>query len=128
MNQKKFGVIVDDYCTRHYIKYFAKKYHVSTWSLTLQGIKDTVSSPLASIHYTSYLETMSDHGDFLICKGYFKVFASKKSAKSSGYRYIVKVDKKANLSRLLLIYDKTHIVGSNETVWWQGIIKNQFGL
>ena len=128
MTDEIYGIIIDEYCIRHFIKDFEKKYHPKKWRLTLLGIKDTLASPIVAINQTNYLETISQRDNILICKGSFKIFASNKSPKSSGYRYIVKIDKESKTSRILLIYAKKHIVGNNETVWWQGIIKEQFGL
>jgi hypothetical protein len=121
-----FSVKVESFCDRHYIKDFKKKYKTKRWNLTLQGIEDICRNPLQVIAQTDVLETIIDLGDQMICKGKFKVFGTKQSAKSSGNRFIVVINKQLQLSRVLLIYGKYHVKASNETDWWKKIVRNNY--
>lgn len=41
-----------------------------------------------------------------------------KSAKTSGHRLIFVCDFNNRIIRVLLVYNKNHVKGSKETVWW----------
>ena len=70
-------------------------------------------------------EVIHDNGNVAICKCYFKS-ELKKSAKSSGGRVIIAWHREDKLVRVLLAYGKKHIRGGHETVWWEGVVKQNF--
>lgn len=72
----------------------------------------------------NYFEKINIFENKYIAKDEFKIAGSKESKKSSGCRYIVKVNTKELTSEMLLIYHKSDVNMSNETVWWQVKTKN----
>ncbi|MEX2405447.1 MAG: hypothetical protein WD579_02480 [Candidatus Paceibacterota bacterium] len=123
---ERYGVIIEEYCKRHYIKSFLKKYKKKRWDLTEDAIISIAANPLEASEGTSSLELISDHGDVRVYKGFFKVFGTNVSAKSSGNRFILLVNTNTKLSRVLLIYGKDHVTSSGETRWWKTKILNNF--
>ena len=69
--------------------------------------------------------TITDNGNILLCKLYFKS-EQNKSAKDSGSRCIVTWHKEERIVKILLVYTKDHIKNSNETVWWKKMIKDNY--
>lgn len=61
----------------------------------------------------------------IIYKVEFKILANE-SAKTSGNRCVVAIDKNKCQARVLLVYSKNDIEGKNETVWWKTKIKRNF--
>lgn len=122
----RYGVIVENFCERHFTKDLRKKHHKKRWDLTLKAIIDIASNPVKAYEESEVLEIISDSGKEKICKGEFKIFASKVSAKKSGHRFILYINTETGISRVLLIYHKNHVEGPKETTWWQGLIKKNY--
>ena len=67
------------------------------------------------------------HSDLVVYKVEFKI-SPKESAKSSGNRCIVLKDKTNKDIKILFVYHKGDIKkGGKETVWWKGVLKDNFG-
>lgn len=121
-----FGVVVEPYAVRHYIKEYEKKY--GSWSVTWDGLLKILSrfdaQKLGSV--AAMIEQSRD-GTRVIYKFEFRVAEQKVSAKASGNRMIVMVDYVTRLIRVLLVYHKNHILGERETDWWKVVIKSEYG-
>ncbi len=113
----KYTVIINTYAERHYIKSFAKKY-MNKWDLTLTAIIFQLEN-VEQFHDTNFFEKIHVYESYYIAKVEFTVAGTKESKKSSGCRYIVKVNTKESTVEILLIYHKSDIDMSNETVWWE---------
>ena len=122
MSTNKYIVSINNYAERHYIKSFAKKY-MNKWDLTLSAIIFQLEN-VEEFHNTNFFEKIHVYENYYIAKVEFTIAGSKESKKSSGCRYIVKVNTKELTSEMLLIYHKSDVNMSNETVWWQVKIKN----
>lgn len=96
---------------------------MNKWDLTLSAIMFQLEN-VEEFHNTNFFEKIHVYENYYIAKVEFTIAGSKESKKSSGCRYIVRVNTKEFVSELLLIYHKSDIEGSNETVWWQSKIKN----
>ncbi|MDD3793912.1 MAG: hypothetical protein PHI37_03810 [Candidatus Gracilibacteria bacterium] len=117
----KYDVLVSEYAKKHFMKSYIKKY--KTWDDTYKEIYNMLS------HIDRFLLStkaekihIGDNGYIAKCE--FKIVGSHESAKTSGNRIIVFVDEERFESSILLIYAKTDVAGSNETVWWEQEVKN----
>ena len=122
MSTNKYIVSINNYAERHYIKSFEKKY-LNKWGITLRAIVLELKN-VELLSDTNYFGKINIFENEYIAKGEFKIAGSKESKKSSGCRYIVKVNTKELTSEMLLIYHKSDVNMSNETVWWQDKIKD----
>lgn len=118
----RYTVKINEFAHRHYIKSFEKKY-LNKWGITLRAIVLELEN-VELLSDTNYFEKINIFENEYIAKGEFKIAGSKESKKSSGCRYIVKVNTKELTSEMLLIYHKSDVNMSNETVWWQVKTKN----
>lgn len=123
---ERFGVKIEDYCDRHYIKDFKKKYSNRRWQLTEEAIRGLAGKPLQIARETKRVDIVTRGDAMVICKGRFKVHGTDTSAKSSGNRFILAVNTEQGISHVLLIYGKDHIKGDHETDWWKGEIKDTY--
>lgn len=122
----RYLVTFDDYTKRHYIKKFEKDYSERVWRATETAIR-ALCENLEETLKTEKLETISQHEHLKLCKLYFAVAGTKKSAKASGCRGIVVVDGSKKWVRILLVYHKQYIVRSgNETVAWKKVVAENF--
>ncbi len=122
----KYKVILRPFTERHFIRTFAKKYK-NAWERTLKGLILEFSYPDRLFEKT-IAETIhvSDDNDVKICKTEFKIAGTEVSRHASGNRCIIAVQKSTATVHALLIYFKGDIRGSNETVGWQSIVKNNY--
>lgn len=75
---------------------------------------------------TDRAETISYAGGLQIIKTKFRVVGTKESAKSSGNRCIVVLNKEKQSVSVLLVYTKTDLSGKNETAEWKAILKEHY--
>lgn len=123
MDQCNYSVTFEDYTKNHYIKFFKKKYPGRAWEITQEAIKD-MCERIDNLRSRDILDKICFVDDETIYKLDFTVSGTHVSAKNSGNRCIVAVNEDTRSVRILLVYHKTHIVGSNETTWW----KKQIGI
>lgn len=119
-----YSVKIEEFAQRHFIKNFEKKYK-GHWEVTL----DSIIAELERIDFllqTDRAETVLDLDEIKIIKTKFRIFKSKESAKTSGNRCIVSIQKKKQTVTVLLVYCKTDISGHNETTQWQKLIKENY--
>lgn len=122
--QGNFSVTVEDFAERHFIKTFQKKYQKS-WDITRLAIVAELER-VDNLLLTDRAETISDIGGVQIIKTKFRVVGTKESAKTSGNRCIVVLNKEKQSVSILLVYAKTDLSGKNETAEWKAIIKEQY--
>jgi len=122
--QGNFSVTIEDFAGRHFIKSFHKKYQ-GKWEMTLLAIVAELER-IESLLLTDRAETISDVDGVQIIKTKFRVVGTKESAKTSGNRCIVALDKGKRTVSVLLVYSKTDLRGKNETAEWKAIIKEQY--
>lgn len=122
--QGNFSVTIEDFAERHFIKSFQKKYQ-GQWDMTRLAIVAELER-IDNLLRTDRAETISDVGGVSIVKTKFRVVGTKESAKTSGNRCIVSVNKEKQSVSILLVYAKTDLSGKNETAEWMAIIKEQY--
>lgn len=120
----KYGVIVEQFAEKHYIKSFSKKYK-RAWDLTIDSLVQEFEK-IDILFLKSAAETIVDTDMVKICKTEFKIAGTNESRKSSGNRCIVAIHKDTSMVYVLLVYTKTDVSGSNETVWWKSMIKENY--
>ena len=113
----RYTVKINEYAQRHFIKSFAKKY-LNKWDLTLKAIMLQLEN-VEEFYDTNYFEKIHVYEKYFIAKVEFSVAGSKESKKTSGCRYIIRVDVKDLLVEILLVYSKNDVDMKNETTWWQ---------
>ena len=124
MSTKNYIINIDSFARSHYLKKINKKYNKAfdkpwaAFEFMLQKFDIMLE--------TSRAEAITAEVDGItICKVEFKI-AKNESAKSSGNRCIIVRDNNSNEIKILLIYHKGNICGSNETQWWKQIIKDNY--
>lgn len=122
--QGNFSVTIEDFAERHFIKSFQKKYQ-GQWDITRLAIIAELER-VDNLLRTDRAETISDVDGLQIIKTKFRVVGTKESAKSSGNRCIVVVNKEKRSVSVFLVYTKTDLSGKNETAEWKAIIKEQY--
>lgn len=121
----QYLVQLSDYAKRHYVKAFEKRYAKKQWDVTLRSIYADLARIDGYLKYDK-AETIHDDGSRKIVKLYFRVAQTKDSAKGSGNRAIVLVEKATRVVTILLIYSKNEITTPNETTKWETEIKDNF--
>lgn len=121
----QYLVQLSDYAKRHYVKAFEKRYAKKQWDTTLRSLYADLARIEEYLKYDK-AETIHDAGTRLIIKLYFRVAQTKDSAKASGNRAIVLVEKDTKVATVLLVYSKNEISAPNETAQWRSIIKGNF--
>jgi hypothetical protein len=124
MEAQNYNVEFDNFCDRHYVKSFAKKYK-STWPGTMQAIEDVSKRIDAMLDYDR-ADLIASNGQFKLVKLDFSVEGTRISPKSSGNRCILVIDEDIRSVRILIVYSKNDISSPNETSKWKTIIKDQF--
>lgn len=126
MNIIEYEVAFEPFTERHFIKTFAKKYK-NAWDITFSFLAKEFRF-VDALFSKSIAETIciSDDNDIRICKTEFKVAGTEVSRHASGNRCIVAVHKSTATVHVLLVYSKGDIRGSNETVSWQTVIKDNY--
>lgn len=122
--QGNFSVTIEDFAERHFIKSFQKKYQ-GKWDMTRRAIIAEFER-IDNLLLTDRAEIISDAGGIQIIKTKFRIAGTKESAKSSGNRCIVVLHKEQRAVAVLLVYNKTHLSGKNETAEWKALIKEAY--
>jgi len=121
----KYEVIFEPFSERHFIRTFAKKYK-GAWDFTFSTITEEFEK-IDALFLKSIAEYITDKdADVVICKTEFKISGTRESRHGSGKRCIVAIHKDTVKVRVLLVYSKTDLGGSNETSEWKKIIKNNY--
>lgn len=124
MSTNAYAVFVEPYAERHFIKAFAKKYKGS-WDVTWKAVLEELKR-IDSLLETSIAETITSRDGVRIIKMEFRVAGTRDSRKASGNRCIVAVEDSVATVRVLLVYHKNDITGSNETAAWKAIVKENY--
>lgn len=119
-----YAVVVEPFAERHFIKSFAKKYK-GAWIVTWKGLLEEFSN-FDELFKTNIAETIVHAGDIKICKAEFRVHGTKESRHSSGNRCIVALHADTQVARILLVYSKNDVRGSNETATWKNMIRENY--
>ena len=122
----KYSVLFLPFTDRHYTRTFAKKYK-GAWDKTLKSlvVEFTFVDVLLEKSIAETICVSSDN-DIRICKTEFKILGTEVSRRASGNRCIIAVCKSKKTVHVLLVYSKGDIHGSNETVGWQTVVKNNY--
>jgi len=124
MEAQNYSVEFDQFCERHYIKTFEKKY-MGAWVKTRLDIEDVCRRIDNMLQYKR-ADLISSAGQYKLIKLDFAVEGTKMSSKSSGNRCILLVDEDIRSVKILLAYSKNDISEPNETAKWKAVIKGQF--
>jgi hypothetical protein len=119
----RINVKIEDYATKHYLKKIFKK-GGKNFSFLWEAF-EIMLEKINKLILKDGNNTITDDGDVLLCKLYFRS-EQNKSAKDSGSRCLVVWHKNENLVKVLLVYSKDYIKGSHETVWWKKQLKSGY--
>jgi hypothetical protein len=122
----RYQVVFQHFTERHYSKTFAKKYS-GAWDKTRKAllIEFTYADLLFSKSIAEII-CVSPDGNIQICKTEFKILGTNVSRHASGYRCIIAIQRDTMTVHVLLIYSKNDCDKTNETVWWQEMIKDNY--
>lgn len=120
-----FEVEISPYAHRHFIKLFKRKYK-KAWDITESALIQELKRIDSVLSQTDRAETIKCNENLLLVKLYFRVAGTNESAKGSGNRAIVYVDKSLHICKVLLVYSKNEICQPNETQKWENIIKDNY--
>jgi hypothetical protein len=121
---RTYDVIFESFTERHFIKSFAKKYK-GAWDTTFLFLIQEFTH-IDALFLKNTAETIIDSKDIKICKTEFKIAGTPESRHGSGNRCIVAIHKDTSKVCVLLVYGKTDIAGSKETVQWKELIKENY--
>jgi hypothetical protein len=124
MEAQNYNVEFDEFCNRHYIKSFSKKYK-SAWPGTQQAIEEVCKRIDAMLDYKR-VDLIATNGQFKLVKLDFTVEGTRISPKNSGNRCILVIDEDIRMVTVILIYSKNDISEPNETAKWKALVKAQF--
>ncbi|MEN9524027.1 MAG: hypothetical protein RL536_96 [Candidatus Parcubacteria bacterium] len=120
-----YGVFIEPFADRHYIRTFAKKYKKG-WEFTLSALIREFQS-FDIILEKSIAEEITDRkADIVICKTEFKISGTQESRHGSGNRCIVAKHNNVKKICVLLVYHKNDFGSGNETAKWKGMIKENY--
>jgi hypothetical protein len=128
MSIENYRVLFEEYCERHYIKDFKKKY-AKRWVVTREALvkEFTHIDRLVDNGRTNPpIHRSPDNVEWII-KHEFAIAGLGESRKASGRRIILYVNHQERIVRVLLAYHKDHLgKKTSETGEWQRIIKSQY--
>lgn len=122
--QGNFSVTIEDFAERHFIKSFQKKYQ-GKWDSTRIAIVAELER-IDNLLLTDRAEIISEVDGIQVIKTKFRVAGTKESAKTSGNRCVVALNKEKQSVSVLLVYTKTDLSGKNETAGWKALIKDHY--
>ena len=121
-----YRVVFSDYANRHFLKRFEKDYKGKRWLVTQKSILAQLRR-VHALQDTQQVDQLFYGNGFLIFKYDFAVAQTHISAKKSGNRCVIFLDKKTNLQTILVIYGKTDLPkNQNENSYIQAVIKSEF--
>lgn len=121
-----FLVILESFAKKHYCKDLSKR---PAWDITWQGLEQILTrfNPDALAGKLEPPIKYNQDKTLVLYKMMFRLADEHdKSAKTSGHRLIFVCDFPNRLIRVLLVYQKRHVKGGNETAWWKGLINNEY--
>jgi hypothetical protein len=121
---ENYSVNFDEYCERHYIKSFEKKYH-QAWVKTRITIED-VCRRIDNMLLYNRADLIAAVDEYKLVKLDFAVQGTRVSPKASGNRCILVVDEMRHNVDILLVYNKDIIGPPNETTKWRAEVKQAF--
>lgn len=120
-----YAVVVERFAERHYISKFKKKYK-NAWDTTWKSLEEQFKRIESLTGVNSIVEIICDAGDIKIYKTEFRIAGPGKSRHASGNRCIIAVHKSSAIVHILLVYSKGDIGGTNETMAWKTVIKDNY--
>ncbi len=124
-----YQVAFEDFAEKHYIKDYEKRYK-GAWLTTRRAIFDQLRN-IDMLRDSGRLRNppihMSEDRKKWVLKHEFAIAGLHESPHGSGRRLIAIVDETVRTVRVVLVYDKGHVQGGNETVWWEKMIKSALG-
>lgn len=120
-----FLVILEEFALSHYVKDFRKR---ADWQVTWRGLEQILArfNPDALAGKLAPPIATSEDGTLVLYKMSFRMAKDNKSAKKSGNRMILCCDYSSQIIRVLLVYNKNHVKGSRETVWWKKLVYSEY--
>lgn len=119
------SIVVGKYAQKHFIEWFSKT-HKHTRNNTWKTI-EIMLLHLDSFLMTSKISAIHSCVQGEIFKAEFKIVGSNESPKTSGNRIVLYLEYETQTCTVLLVYNKNHVQGANETAWWLREIKNNYG-
>lgn len=119
-----YSVIIEDFTQKHFIKNFKKKYKAH-WDTTMIAITAQLER-IDNLLKSEKAEFICGDSKLHIIKTEFRVSGTKESAKSSGNRCIVAWNENKNTVNILLMYHKDDLKGTNETIAWKKLIRDNY--
>lgn len=124
MSSDAYEVLFEPFTERHFIKTFARKYK-GAWDITFAAlIQEFKFFDVLFLKKTA--ETIIDSTEIQICKTEFKISGTNQSRHGSGNRCLAAIHKNVQKVRVLLVYHKNDLGGSNETASWKALVKENY--
>ena len=121
-----YRVVFSDHAKRHFLKRFEKDYKGKRWLVTQKSIIAQLRR-VHAIQETQQVDQLFSGESFLVFKYDFAVAQTNVSAKASGNRCIIFLDKTTSLQTVLIIYGKTDLPkNQSENAYIQSTIKDVF--
>jgi len=123
-----YRVVFEDFCNRHFMKDFEKKYKGS-WLITKKALISQLRNVdmLVNSGRTNPPIHMTDNRQEWILKHEFAIAGLRESPKSSGRRIIAYVNEEERIVHVLLVYHKDHLgKGAGETNEWERVIRAEY--
>jgi len=120
----KYAVTTEKFAEKHYLKNFRKRYK-KPFYIPWDAFVFMLQKIDLMLDRDGNSEISDPNKEVVICKTEFKI-AQNESAKSSGNRCIIAQNKDKKEVRILLVYCKNDIKGSNETEWWKNTIRQNY--
>jgi hypothetical protein len=121
-----YRVTVGAYCTRHFIKRFAKDYEGRRWDVTLNSIEQDLRR-VHALQATQQVDELKRGTGCILFKYDFTVAQSGVSPKASGNRCIVFLDIETHHQTIVLLYGKADMPKKqHETIWIYEAVKDNY--
>lgn len=124
METPNYSVEFDDYCERHFIKGFEKKYK-SAWHKTRIDIEEVCKRIDNMLDY-GRADLISTSNQYRLVKLDFSIAGTQISPKKSGNRCILIIDEDIRSVKIVLVYSKNDLGPPNETTKWKQMIKSNY--
>ena len=120
----KYVVLVSEFAKKYYLKNFRKRYK-ATFDVPWRAYLLMLQKFDLMIERSNTTAITDESDDVVIYKSEFKISPTE-SARKAGNRCIIALNKEKLEAHILLVYCKNDIRGQNETVWWKGIVRENY--
>lgn len=121
-----YRVVFSDFAQRYFIKQFSKNYPGKQWTITQDSIFEQLKR-VHAIQSTQQVDELKNCADCLLFKYDFAVAKTNVSAKTSGNRCVIFLDKLTQQQTILVLYHKSHLPkNKHENQYIDAVLKDEF--